>query len=65
MVVGMWQPIETAPKDGSRVLLFGKERGFLDARAFVGAWLNERWMGPQIVAIPTHWMPLPTPPSPM
>jgi hypothetical protein len=65
--VAEWQPIETAPKDGTRLLLFGTERVFLTDRAFVGRWDAERaggsWVGPEWRCIPTHWMPLPEPPS--
>jgi hypothetical protein len=54
-----WQPIETAPKDGTEVLVLGHERirvainrgrGWLTVP---GAW----------AVTPTHWQPLPTPPG--
>jgi hypothetical protein len=59
-----WQPIETAPKIGNGspiLLLFSRATG-----VFVG-----RWMGPwgwvsvpgKYGRHPTHWMPLPPPPS--
>ena len=59
-----WWPIETAPKDGSRVLTFspnGESCGYraVDINYFkrdVWQCTNERaWP-------PTHWMPLPLPP---
>jgi hypothetical protein len=59
-----WQPIETAPKD-REILLYGKRR-FTDGIA-QGAWNSggamhlPHWMGD--VTQPTHWMPLPSPPS--
>ena len=58
-----WQPIETAPKD-ERILLGGfYASGNFDVE--VGAWVftHRRW--PYIGdKFPTHWMPLPAPPSP-
>ena len=68
-----WQPIETAPKDGTEVLLY-----FSDGRILIGdyvvteqlrhgktAWKNEGWrtfFGLVHDNKPTHWMPLPEPP---
>jgi hypothetical protein len=63
----MWQPIETAPKDGTRILLLTGR-----TEVAVGRWLDNShtrmpwagWttdLGPSSRA--THWMPLPRPPS--
>jgi hypothetical protein len=80
----MWQPIETAPRDGTQVLLYAP------GRLTYGAW-SEPSTTPRIKyqdgfapepewdefepywaswdggftekAPPTHWMPLPPPPS--
>jgi hypothetical protein len=68
-----WQPIESAPKDGTRMLLtFGLD----DYRPCVGAfrpeiihddgynetgWVETYDEAP--LAEPTHWMPLPDPPQ--
>lgn len=68
-----WQPIETAPKDGTRVLLGRAEwveigRWLANSRAYRGAPLGT-WMddadngGPEGHDWPTHWMPLPPPPA--
>jgi len=61
-----WQPIETAPRDGTTVLLWLVDgqmmidgeyaiQGFHSARA----WRTEF----HVTAEPTHWQPLPTPPE--
>jgi hypothetical protein len=70
-----WQPIETAPKDAP-VLLFGMTNPdermvrFKKPVVFSGYWesLDEAWCahgshwdGPFFQ--PTHWMPLPAPPT--
>lgn len=60
-----WQPIETAPRNGQRILL-GAYWG-----STVGRFSNERWDFPELddpwfdqeVDRITHWMPLP--PGPM
>jgi hypothetical protein len=70
-----WQPIYTAPKDGTRVDLWGKcllrwdkasERIVNVAWGPVRDWMgNERddWQhGRGEDFQPTHWMPLPAPP---
>lgn len=67
-----WQPIETAPRDGTRVLVWVPKY----AEHFVAAlmtcpddgdqqWIVARFHEPKISVIapsPTHWMPLPEPP---
>lgn len=59
-----WQPISTAPKDGTIILLY-------IPRAFTyptkpGYWWKQhgywRAYGPDAIR-PTHWMPLPEPPQ--
>lgn len=57
-----WQPIETAPKDGTEVLTFRQAKLMA-----VAIWFEEigRWCvtdGCDIVDV-THWMPLPEPPE--
>ena len=67
-----WRPIETAPKDGTRVLLSGMPYG---PKVDVGAWgittynrsakaYNRGWTTfPGNETNPTHWMPLPAAPA--
>lgn len=68
-----WQPIETAPRDGTRILVYGK-LGF-ESEPGIGTvrWdsFHKEWncdpceaseYEPEACAV-THWMPLPEPPS--
>lgn len=58
----IWQKIETAPMDGTPVLLWGSdEEGICLGYRENGSWWNnlyEPWR-----FNPTHWMPLPQPPE--
>ena len=64
-----WQPIETAPKDGSEVLVGwlakpGRHKGWISRvrkwREDIG-WKQDVWRVYETE--PTQWMPLPEPPS--
>lgn len=70
----MWQPISTAPKDGTRILLWSNDA--IDGEnAFFGRWRpDSRMMGGgawwereeaawPIDADPDHWMPTPDSPQ--
>lgn len=68
----MWQSIETAPKDGTWILLYDDR--FLHSET---SYLIAKWHGPLKLWVgrsnskgrfplwdaATHWMPLPKPPS--
>lgn len=70
--MGDWQPIETAPRDGTDIIvwdgevrtvtLWGKV-SHVPIFGFLGVWGSDiedvDLMNPQ----PTHWMPMPNPPS--
>jgi hypothetical protein len=60
-----WQPIETAPRDGTRVLIVRAQEmggGSLGMRVGIGKWKSGKWQG-DCTQAPTHWMPLPEPPG--
>jgi hypothetical protein len=56
-----WQPIETAPTDGTRILLRGRGGKIADGHyGQPDGWANpKRFVWPYIHANPTHWAPLP------
>jgi hypothetical protein len=62
-----WQPIETAPKDGTVFLGYWKKNGSLGVRVVyavrtdTGFYWND--YSTQEMLLLTHWMPLPSPPS--
>ena len=63
-----WRTIESAPKDGTRVLLYTPDalaiEAIFTATYDMGAWWESRDLDePNVNCPPTHWMPLPTPPS--
>lgn len=72
----IWQPISTAPKDGSRILCTNKEdieiarwsdspwTSEKQPDGTWGAWLIFNSRSDSISIYPTHWMPLPKPPVP-
>jgi hypothetical protein len=59
-----WQPIETAPKDGTDVLTFGLA-GQVVARYEDDAWriYNYGYEDATVRKMPTHWRPLAPPPQ--
>ena len=74
--VAQWQPIESAPKDGTTVLvgvqheMYGFVRGYGRFKgnpgAFVSGWISNGFSDPPGnlgLGNPTHWMPIPPPPA--
>ena len=62
-----WQPIETAPKDGSEILLYFPHSevkvtgGYFDSHPRGNCWIAGGYMRKSLP--PTHWMPRPDDPS--
>lgn len=59
-----WRPIETAPRDGTSMLLYPSV--YLGLPCGIGHYVTRResWQeGPYTEVRPTHWRPLPEPPS--
>ena len=60
-----WQPISTAPKDGTHILIFDEFGECsvawwqVDSDGSIFGWTTDG--GDRVTA--THWMPLPEPPS--
>lgn len=64
-VLGAWFPIETAPKDGTEILVHTKYGNFYVVSyddVFSAPWRvrNDEGLGEKT---PTHWMPLPEAPN--
>jgi hypothetical protein len=65
-----WQPIETAPKDGTAIIAFiPGTYNKVDIVAFGSdgnsgeAWCHARCVDGLNAGNPSHWMPLPEPPK--
>lgn len=70
-----WQPIETAPKDGTAILLSNERgawmakydpvypSGYRPENPWFSLMLNHDHMRKGKPCAPTHWMPLPPPPT--
>lgn len=65
-----WEPIETAPKDGSKILLWptdGSHHNHCEPQTTIAYWISDGrgyWRGWNMCRRPTHWMPLPAAPLP-
>ena len=64
-----WQPIETAPKDGTQYLAWNGLSCMVlnqpDESFAIGEWelVDGEWIGHHVGHHPTHWQQLPTPPE--
>ena len=60
----VWRPIETAPMDGTEVLVFTPMDGVVSSAYRYGCWQKLiTVMDGGNTNEPTHWMPLPEPPE--
>lgn len=63
-----WMPIESAPKDGTPILLYTMGEPLKNMAVAEWNALHNRWQDPQMAdeyfTDGTNWMPLPTPPPP-
>jgi hypothetical protein len=57
-----WQPIETAPRDGSRFLFWNGEYVCV-AQFVMGKFFAAQGYPANGIPEATHWMPIPTPPA--
>lgn len=59
-----WQPISTAPKDGTCILIFEADEGTAGT-VRIARWRDDTiptgWAGGEHA--PSHWLPLPLPPN--
>jgi hypothetical protein len=57
-----WQNIETAPKDGTSILVYDAATEF--GQRWDIAWMAGGWRSIRggLINTPTHWMPLQSPP---
>ncbi len=59
-----WQPIDTAPKDGTEVLVYIRRKVIRLGWYFAPSSRTFGWRDENSRKIsPTHWMPLPSPPE--
>lgn len=69
--IPQWMPIESAPKDGSYLMLVDCDLVTIGTWTKSDALRDEAWIGfdcmsnidKVVILSPTHWMPLPTPPT--
>lgn len=59
-----WRPIQTAPKDGSKVVLLRAGHRIADGYWLQAAYTgNGAWIWPYVHSEPRYWMPLPKEPD--
>lgn len=60
-----WLPIESAPKDGTYILIYSKDDAWGEPCMATCKWENGWWepIDSNPIHDPTHWMPLPNPPT--
>jgi hypothetical protein len=61
-----WQPIESAPRDGTRILTWCPQSTDFTRKLNINWFKDGVWQknANSLGHVPTHWMPLPAPPQP-
>jgi hypothetical protein len=65
-----WQPIESAPKDGTPCILFARAKNATAPAIIIGWYIDGEWIegcyapNHPVGLVPTHWMPNPPFPEP-
>lgn len=65
-----WQPIETAPKDGTPLILFARAETATAPIPVIGWFIDGKWIeccfypNRPVGIVPSHWMPRPEFPGP-
>jgi len=67
MTENKWMPIESAPRDGKIILIYGPDENPY-SRIKIGRWseILKSWVSTHYISgyyKPTHWHPLPEPPK--
>jgi hypothetical protein len=60
----LWQPIETAPRDGTELMLCDRDGSVYTGSYEAPYWWIDQWMPPMMDRDPPYWMHLPEPPKP-
>lgn len=69
-----WQPIETAPRDYTHILIWDSDRAMVarwgysdlfdrEPKEWIYGDCSGEYNDYQVIDSPTHWMPLPEPPA--
>ncbi len=58
-----WQPIETAPKDGTIIIIPDAVWGVIATKWMNHNGINAWWTRGRYLRHPLYWMPLPEPPK--
>ncbi|MBC6444640.1 MAG: DUF551 domain-containing protein [Alphaproteobacteria bacterium GM202ARS2] len=59
----MWKPIDSAPKDGTRIIVWCDAWNAPSSGCWYGSWWGVVYELGAFVHQPTHWQPMPDPPS--
>jgi hypothetical protein len=59
----LWQPIETAPRDGTQVMLCDHDGDIYTGNYEAPYWWIDQWMPPMMDRDPPYWMPFPEGPG--